>query len=80
MSDVVWFGDPACLEVACAGGKGASLAAMTAQGLPVPAGFVVAAGVLEASVDAASLRELAVSDFAPYSAAPIRSAKSVQLS
>jgi pyruvate, water dikinase len=58
-SGVVWFGDSACRDVACAGGKGASLAAMTAEGLPVPPGFVVAAGVLEASVDAPRLRELA---------------------
>ena len=42
-----------------AGGKGASLAAMTAAGLPVPPGFVVRAGVLEESVDAERLRELA---------------------
>ena len=57
---IVWFGDEACLDVACAGGKGASLAAMTAAGLPVPPGFVVASAVLERSVDAARLRELAL--------------------
>src|SRR5919108_1798867 len=56
---VVWFGEDACHDVACAGGKGASLAAMTAAGLPVPPGFVVPASVLERSVDAARLRELA---------------------
>ena len=59
MSDVVWFGEAACLEVTRAGGKGASLAAMTAAELRVPAGFVVPAEVLERSVDAARLRELA---------------------
>ena len=59
MSDVVWFGEPACLEVARAGGKGASLAAMTAASLQVPRGFVVAAEVLERSIDAPRLRELA---------------------
>jgi pyruvate, water dikinase len=59
MSDVVWFGEQACLEVACAGGKGASLAAMAAAELRVPAGFVVAAEVLGRSVDAARLRGLA---------------------
>jgi pyruvate,water dikinase len=48
---VVRFGDARCRDVAVAGGKGASLAAMTAAGLPVPPGFVVAARVLEQSVD-----------------------------
>jgi pyruvate, water dikinase len=57
---VVWFDEPGCRDVACAGGKGASLAAMTAAGLPVPTGFVVPAAVLEGSVDAAALRALAV--------------------
>ncbi len=57
---VVWFGEEACRDVACAGGKGASLAAMTAAGLPVPPGFVVPSWVLEQSVDAAPLRVLAV--------------------
>jgi len=56
---IVWFEDDACHAVTVAGGKGASLAAVTAAGLPVPPGFVVAAGVLEASVDAAALRALA---------------------
>ena len=39
---LVWFDDAACRDVRVAGGKGASLAAMTAAGLPVPPGFVVA--------------------------------------
>jgi pyruvate,water dikinase len=56
---VVWFTDERCRDVSCAGGKGASLAAMTATGLQVPAGFVVPAGVLEESVDADRLRALA---------------------
>lgn len=60
MPDVVWFTDEACRDVRVAGGKGASLAAMTAVGLPVPPGFVVPASVLEASVDGPRLRELAV--------------------
>src|SRR5438128_5292665 len=59
MADVVWFEDAACRDVACAGGKGASLATMTGAGLPVPRGFVVPAAVLERSVDAELLRELA---------------------
>lgn len=57
---ILWFPDDACRDVHAAGGKGASLAAMTAAGLPVPPGFVVGASVLEASVDADRLRELAV--------------------
>jgi pyruvate,water dikinase len=50
------FGDEACLEVARAGGKGASLARMTGLGLPVPPGFVVPADALAAVVDADALR------------------------
>jgi pyruvate,water dikinase len=46
MSGVVQFGDERCLEVAEAGGKGASLARMTGLGLPVPPGYVVPAGAL----------------------------------
>jgi pyruvate,water dikinase len=56
---VVWFADERCRDVACAGGKGSSLAAMTAAGLPVPPGFVVTAWALEQAVDAERLRALA---------------------
>ena len=56
---VLPFDDPAARDVARAGGKGASLAAMTAAGLPVPAGFVVPASVLAGTVDEAALRRLA---------------------
>jgi pyruvate,water dikinase len=59
MSDVLWFGEAACLDAGLAGGKGASLAAMTAAGLKVPAGFVVPAGALERAVEPARLVELA---------------------
>jgi pyruvate,water dikinase len=55
---IVWFDEEDCRDVAVAGGKGASLAAMTAEGLPVPPGFVVRAGVLSASVDADRLLAL----------------------
>jgi pyruvate, water dikinase len=55
---VVWFEDEACHDVACAGGKGASLAAMTAAGMPVPPGFVVPSWVLEESVEVDALRGL----------------------
>jgi pyruvate,water dikinase len=50
------FGDPECLEVPRAGGKGASLARMSSLGLPVPEGFVIAAEVLAQVVDAGALR------------------------
>jgi pyruvate, water dikinase len=59
MSDVLGLEEPACRDVLVAGGKGASLAAMIADGLPVPPGFVLVASALERSVDAARLRELA---------------------
>jgi pyruvate, water dikinase len=55
---VVWFGEEACRDVVCAGGKGASLAAMTSAGLLVPPGFVVPSWTLELSVDADRLRGL----------------------
>src|SRR5215472_940406 len=55
---ILWFTDEACRDARLAGGKGASLAAMTAYGLPVPPGFVIPAYVLEHSVDAGLLREL----------------------
>jgi pyruvate,water dikinase len=50
------FDDEACTDVALAGGKGASLARMTAYGLPVPPGFVVPADALAAAVDTDALR------------------------
>ncbi len=50
------FVEDACTEVARAGGKGASLARMTALGLPVPPGFVIPADALAAAVDAGELR------------------------
>jgi pyruvate, water dikinase len=46
MSGVLPFGEAACLIVAEAGGKGASLARMTSLGLPVPPGFVIPSGAL----------------------------------
>lgn len=58
---VVWFTEEACREVEVAGGKGASLARMTAEGLPVPPGFVVPSYVLGDSIDAERMRELAAS-------------------
>jgi pyruvate, water dikinase len=55
---LLWLEEEPCRRVAAAGGKGASLAAMTREGLPVPAGFVVPADVLEECVDGERLREL----------------------
>ncbi len=48
---VLWFTEEACRDIRLAGGKGASLANMTAEGLPVPPGFVIPAHVLEQSID-----------------------------
>jgi pyruvate,water dikinase len=59
MTEVVWFADERCVDIACAGGKGASLARMTAEGLPVPGGFVVPAWALEEAVDGERLTALA---------------------
>jgi pyruvate, water dikinase len=55
---VLPFRDPRCRQGALAGGKGASLAAMTAEGLPVPPGFVIASTAFEAAVDTDALRKL----------------------
>src|ERR687894_1575320 len=60
-SAVVWFTEEACQEVEVAGGKGASLARMTAEGLPVPPGFVISSYVLQNSIDAERTLELAAS-------------------
>lgn len=56
---VTWLTDQRCKDPVVAGGKGASLAAMAAAGLPVPPAFVIPAHVLEDSVDAERLRALA---------------------
>jgi pyruvate,water dikinase len=60
-NDVVWFTEEACREVEVAGGKGASLARMTTEGLPVPPGFVIPSYVLQNSIDAERMLELAAS-------------------
>ncbi len=56
---VIWFSDPACCSVQDAGGKGASLASMTQQNLPVPGGFAVPAHALAECVDSDLLRSFA---------------------
>src|SRR5918996_2313933 len=58
---VIWFTDEACQDVGLTGGKGASLARMTAEGLPVPPGFVIPSYVLQESIDAERMLELAAS-------------------
>jgi pyruvate, water dikinase len=63
-SVVVWFTEEGCREVDVAGGKGASLARMTAEGLPVPPGFVIPSYVLHKSIDRERMLELAASQSA----------------
>jgi pyruvate, water dikinase len=58
---IVWFTEEACRDVEVAGGKGASLARMTAEGLPVPPGFVVPSHILQRSIDTQRMLELAAS-------------------
>lgn len=60
MQSLLWFHDEACQDVSLAGGKGASLARMHAQGFPVPPGFVLLAHLLEQSVDSEKLRAFAL--------------------
>ena len=52
---VLDFTDERCREVELAGGKGASLAAMTQNGLPVPPGFVITSQAFAEAVDGAKL-------------------------
>ncbi len=54
---VLSFGDPRCRAVGLSGGKGASLAAMMQEGMPVPPGFVVTSTAFVAGVDEARLHE-----------------------
>jgi pyruvate,water dikinase len=61
---VIWFTDEACQDVGLTGGKGASLARMTAEGLPVPPGFVIPSYVLEESLDTERMLELAATQSA----------------
>ena len=52
---VLAFDDERCREVELSGGKGASLASMTLNGLPVPPGFVITAPAFAEAVDAEKL-------------------------
>jgi pyruvate, water dikinase len=53
---VLPFPDPRCRDVALSGGKGASLAIMTGEGLAVPPGFVITSVAFAAAVDRDALR------------------------
>jgi pyruvate,water dikinase len=63
-SAVIWFSDEACQDVGLSGGKGASLARMSAEGLPVPPGFVIPSYVLEESLDTERMLDLAATQSA----------------
>jgi pyruvate,water dikinase len=52
---VLSFEDDLCRDVTLSGGKGASLASMTHNGLPVPPGFVVTSAAFTEAVDGAAL-------------------------
>ncbi len=54
---ILTFDDERCREVELSGGKGASLASMTQNGLPVPPGFVITAAAFAEAVDADELLE-----------------------
>jgi pyruvate, water dikinase len=54
---VLPFADPRCRDVSLSGGKGASLAVMTGEHLPVPPGFVVTSAAFAQAVDENALRE-----------------------
>jgi pyruvate,water dikinase len=75
MTNVLWFADERCVDVACSGGKGASLATMTAAGLQVPPGFVIPSWVLEESVEADALRARAAASDHEAAVALVRAAE-----
>jgi len=58
MTSIVWFRDLRRDDTPIAGGKGANLGELTAAGLPVPPGFVVAADAYLHAMDAAGIRGL----------------------
>ncbi len=55
-SFVLRFDDPRCRAVSLSGGKGASMATMMQEGLPVPPGFVITSAAFIAAVDEGRLR------------------------
>lgn len=66
--------DGRALEVALAGGKGSSLAALIAGGLAVPPGFVVSSAALADCVDGAELKDAAAAKDAEAAQALVRGA------
>jgi pyruvate, water dikinase len=54
---VLSFTDLGCRAVGLSGGKGAGLAVMVQEGMPVPPGFVVTSAAFAAAIDGARLRE-----------------------
>jgi pyruvate,water dikinase len=57
MKAICWFGEIGLTDVALVGGKGANLGELTAAGLPVPPGFVVAADAYLEAVSASGARQ-----------------------
>lgn len=55
---VLPLNEPRCCDVALSGGKGASLAVMMGEGLPVPPGFVVTSAAFAGAVDVKAVRAL----------------------
>ena len=55
-SFVLFLDDPRCRNVNLSGGKGASIATMMQEGLPVPPGFVVTSAAFAAAIDRERLR------------------------
>jgi pyruvate,water dikinase len=58
LASIVWFRDLRRDDTPIAGGKGANLGELTAAGLPVPPGFVIAADAYLYAMDAAGVRAL----------------------
>ncbi|MFJ6453947.1 PEP/pyruvate-binding domain-containing protein [Paenarthrobacter sp. NPDC091669] len=54
---VLSFDDPKAKETSLSGGKGASLATMTSENLPVPPGFVITSAAFAEAVDEEALRQ-----------------------
>lgn len=70
---VLPFQDQRCSEVILSGGKGASLATMVQEGLPVPPGFVITSAAFAEAVDEDRLRECCVSEDMASARAIVRS-------
>ncbi len=75
-TDVVWLDDVRRTDVALAGGKGANLGELIANGFPVPPGFVVTAPACERFFSSVHLSEAVagLSDSSPSTVAACRAA------